>query len=158
MFGRDGRILSGKGIDLSLVGMDRLDARKRVVEILTQDGYYRERQSHPMSLAVCSRSGDVIETMIQPQWCFMLQCGVSDRMGRFVKMRAMADRALKAVETGELKLYPRFHEKHWNRWLGRFLDAKGAYMNVRRYTGLVYIPAIMVGPSNSCLAGCSCKR
>ena len=49
-----------------------------------------------MSLGVCSRSGDVIEPLLKPQW--------------WVNCKTMAARAVDAVRTGELRLIPDFHK------------------------------------------------
>ena len=47
---------------------------------------------HAMSIPVCSRSGDIIEPLLRPQW--------------FVSMQQMASRAIEAVEKGQLKIHP----------------------------------------------------
>ena len=52
----------------SLHGVPRFLARWRVVKALKDFGLYRGEREHPMTLPVCSRSGDVIEPLIKPQW------------------------------------------------------------------------------------------
>ena len=49
-----------------------------------------------MRLGVCSRSGDVIEPLLKPQW--------------WVDCKSMAKRAADAVRDGSLKLVPSFHK------------------------------------------------
>ena len=61
-----------------------------------------------MTLPVCSRSGDVIEPLIKPQW--------------FLKTQRMYQRALEAVQTGELRLKPEFYQKEWSHWLTNHVD------------------------------------
>ena len=50
------------------LGMGRFEARGRLVEKLSEVGCYRGEEGHPMRLGVCSRSADVVEPMIKPQW------------------------------------------------------------------------------------------
>ena len=53
----------------SLQKMNRFDARHMIVEELKALGLYRgKNENHAMRLARCSRSGDVIEPMVMPQW------------------------------------------------------------------------------------------
>jgi valyl-tRNA synthetase len=51
------------------VGQDRFDVRSKVIEQLEQLGHYQGKDDkHIMRIAVCSRSGDIIEPLLQPQW------------------------------------------------------------------------------------------
>jgi valyl-tRNA synthetase len=61
-----------------------------------------------MRLGVCSRSGDILEPMITPQW--------------YVNCNGMAKRATDAVRNGELKIVPAEHEKTWFNWLDNIRD------------------------------------
>ena len=65
-------------------------------------GLFKGSKSHPMSVPVCSRSGDVIEMLLKPQW--------------FIDTKDMARRALEAGRN-ELVFHPESHAKTWNRWL-----------------------------------------
>lgn len=49
-------------------GMMRYDARVEVEKALEAKGLLRGKDPHKMRLGVCSRSGDIIEPMITPQW------------------------------------------------------------------------------------------
>ena len=49
-------------------GMPRFDARTSVLEALKKEGLYRETKDHPMVVPVCSRSKDIVEPLIKPQW------------------------------------------------------------------------------------------
>ncbi|OWF42659.1 valine--tRNA ligase-like [Mizuhopecten yessoensis] len=84
-------------------GMRRFEARKAVLEALKKKGLYKETKENPMVVPICSRSKDVIEPLLKPQW--------------YVSMQSMADKAVKAVREGELKLIPDMHEKTWYNWL-----------------------------------------
>jgi valyl-tRNA synthetase len=61
-----------------------------------------------MRLGLCSRSGDILEPMITPQW--------------YVNCNGMAKRSTDAVRNGELKIVPADHEKTWFHWLDNIQD------------------------------------
>ncbi|KAF9575076.1 hypothetical protein EC968_004301 [Mortierella alpina] len=89
--------------------MNRFDARDRIVEELKELGVYRgENTNHAMRLGKCSRSGDVIEPMVMPQW--------------YIKCDGMAQRALKDAESKNLTFHPESAIKDWNRWLENIQD------------------------------------
>ena len=48
--------------------MKRYHARKAVIKALTEKGLYIETTDNPMKLQVCSKSGDIIEPILKPQW------------------------------------------------------------------------------------------
>lgn len=83
--------------------LDRFKARWMIVKKLTEDGHYIEKKPHPMSIGLCSRSGDIIEPLIQPQW--------------FVTCTGLANNAAKAVREGEISVYPSTSKQDWYRWL-----------------------------------------
>ena len=61
-----------------------------------------------MRLGLCSRSGDILEPMITPQW--------------YVNCDSMAERAATAVRNGDLKIVPEEQEKTWFQWLDNIRD------------------------------------
>ncbi|KAF2074509.1 hypothetical protein CYY_004177 [Polysphondylium violaceum] len=89
-------------------GMDRLDARPMVIETLKEKGLYHSKSPHPTTLAICSRSGDLLEPVLKPQW--------------YVKCKDMADRAVDYVKSGEIKVVPESFQDNWNRWLTNIQD------------------------------------
>ncbi|KAK3087210.1 hypothetical protein FSP39_003149 [Pinctada imbricata] len=84
-------------------GMKRFDARKAVLEALKEKKLYRETKENPMVVPICSRSKDVIEPLLKPQW--------------YVKMKEMSDDAVECVRSGELKIIPELYKKTWYNWL-----------------------------------------
>ena len=48
--------------------MKRFDARVAVLEALKEKGLYRETKEHQMVVPICSRSKDIVEPLIKPQW------------------------------------------------------------------------------------------
>jgi len=84
-------------------GIDRFDVRELIVEELKKLCLYRGSRDHAMKVARCSRSGDVIEWLIKPQW--------------FVDCSSMARRTLDLSRTGNLQIRPARWSKTWERWL-----------------------------------------
>ncbi|XP_076047718.1 valine--tRNA ligase-like [Oratosquilla oratoria] len=89
-------------------GMHRFDARKAILEGLSKLGLNRGSKDHAMVLPVCSRTRDVIEPRLKPQW--------------FINCQEMAAEALKVVEGGELQLFPEEHKVKWRSWLENVRD------------------------------------
>ncbi|KAM3957167.1 LOW QUALITY PROTEIN: valyl-tRNA synthetase [Aphomia sociella] len=89
-------------------GMKRFDVRRNVTKALEELKLYRETKSNPMVVPLCSRSKDVVEPMLKPQW--------------YIKCDKMAAEAIKAVKTGELKIIPEVHEKIWYHWMEEIRD------------------------------------
>ena len=89
-------------------GMMRYDARIAVEEALKEKGLYVGKEPNKMRLGLCSRSGDILEPMITPQW--------------YVNCTGMAKRSTDAVRNGELKIVPAEHEKTWFHWLDNIRD------------------------------------
>jgi len=89
-------------------GLKRFDAREEVIKALSERSLYRGKRSNPMTIAICSRSKDIIEPMMKPQW--------------WVNCRAMADRAIQVVREGKLEILPATHKDTWYRWLENIHD------------------------------------
>ncbi|KAF9358476.1 hypothetical protein BGX34_008922 [Mortierella sp. NVP85] len=105
---KDGTFNSNCGSE-AFKNMNRFDAREKIVQELQTLGLYRgKNEQHSMRLARCSRSGDVIEPMVMPQW--------------FIKCDSMAQRALKDADNQNLVFHPESAIKDWNRWLENIQD------------------------------------
>jgi valyl-tRNA synthetase len=89
-------------------GMKRFTARRAIVEALDEKGLYRGKADNPMRLGLCSRSKDVIEPMLKPQW--------------WVNCQQMAADACEAARSKELEILPPFMEPTWFRWLENIRD------------------------------------
>lgn len=48
--------------------MPRFEARKAVLKALEDLGLFRGTKDNPMVVPVCSRSKDIVEPLIKPQW------------------------------------------------------------------------------------------
>lgn len=84
-------------------GLDRFDARVALRRTLTELGVFRSSEPHAMALAVCSRTGDVLEPTVRAQW--------------WVRTQDMAQRSLAMVRSGAMTLTPRSAEEQWAHWL-----------------------------------------
>uniref|UniRef100_A0A8C3ICW9 Valine--tRNA ligase, mitochondrial n=1 Tax=Chrysemys picta bellii TaxID=8478 RepID=A0A8C3ICW9_CHRPI len=133
VIGEDGAMTAECGDWLQ--GLNRFVAREKVVSALKERGLYRGMKDHAMALPLCSRSGDVVENLLKSQW--------------FLRCEEMAQRALEAVESGHLKLTPKFHEKNWRTWLSNISD----WCISRQLWWGHQIPAYQVSVSGSCDLG-----
>eukprot|EP01133_Synstelium_polycarpum_P014797 gene14797-17491_t len=106
MFTDEGLINENGGEEFK--GLPRFDARNKVVEALKAKNLFRGMKDNKMRIGFCSRSKDVIEPMIKPQW--------------YVKCDEMAAKAVKAVQDGDLQLIPPSHNVTWFRWLESIRD------------------------------------
>ena len=74
------------------VGMDRFDARKEIVKLLKEQGALVKDEDYTTRLGFSQRTNAVVEPRISTQW--------------FVAMRTLADKALLAVTSGEVRIHP----------------------------------------------------
>ena len=105
VFTEDGRMNARCG---KYAGMHRFDCRREIVADLSAMGALKSVDAFPMRVPVCSRSGDVVEPMLKPQW--------------YVRCGDMAKKAMAAVEDGHVGMSPMKAGKTWNRWLADIQD------------------------------------
>jgi valyl-tRNA synthetase len=89
-------------------GLDRFEARTRIVEDLRSKGFLVKEEAHRHAIALSSRSGDVIEPLLSEQW--------------FVKMAPLAKPALKAYRAGRIKFVPERYGRTYEQWLENIRD------------------------------------
>lgn len=89
-------------------GMKRFEARAAVLNALKEKGLYRGKEPNKMIVPICSRSKDVIEPLLKPQW--------------YVKCGEMARNALNAVHTNQLAVIPEMFIKTWDNWMENIRD------------------------------------
>uniref|UniRef100_A0A1B6D572 valine--tRNA ligase n=2 Tax=Clastoptera arizonana TaxID=38151 RepID=A0A1B6D572_9HEMI len=90
------------------IGLRRFDARESIMNELKKIGLLRDIKPHPMNIPMCSRSGDVVEYLLKPQW--------------FISCKEMSEKAIEAVKSGQLKIEPITFEKTWFTWLENIKD------------------------------------
>ncbi|XP_044001066.1 valine--tRNA ligase isoform X2 [Aphidius gifuensis] len=105
IFDEEGIIIGDCG---KFTGMKRFHARKMIIDELTEKNLFVEIKDNPMVVPMCSRSKDIVEPMIKPQW--------------YVKCDDMAKDAMEVVNNGELKIIPEQHKKTWEHWMTGIRD------------------------------------
>lgn len=89
-------------------GLDRYEARKRIVEELDREGLLVRIEDYSHNVGTHDRCGTTIEPMIKQQW--------------FVKMDELIKPAVEAVKKGEIKLIPERMEKIYFNWTDNIRD------------------------------------
>ncbi|MBP5453817.1 MAG: valine--tRNA ligase, partial [Lachnospiraceae bacterium] len=89
-------------------GLDRYEARKRIVEDLDKLGLLVEIEDYSHNVGTCYRCGTTVEPMIKKQW--------------FVKMDELIKPAVNAVKTGDIKLVPESMDKTYYNWTDNIRD------------------------------------
>lgn len=101
----DGKINDNGG---AYSGMDRFEARKKVIKDLEEQGLFVKKEAHTHSVGRCYRCETVVEPYLSKQW--------------FVKMKPLAERALKAHKEGKTTFYPDRWTKVYTNWLEGIRD------------------------------------
>ncbi|HTW58071.1 MAG TPA: valine--tRNA ligase [Terriglobales bacterium] len=89
-------------------GLDRFEARKRVLEDLREQGFLVGEKDHTLAIGKCDRCGTVIEPRLSEQW--------------FIKIKPLADRAREAVESGEITIVPENYRTIYLNWMANIHD------------------------------------
>lgn len=89
-------------------GLDRYEARKQVVKDLEELGYLVKVEPHSHALGECYRCSTVIEPRVSKQW--------------FVKMKPLAEPAIKVVREGDLQFIPERFARIYIGWLENIRD------------------------------------
>lgn len=89
-------------------GMKRFHARRAVTEALKAKGLYVETKDNPMTVPICSRSGDIVEPVIKPQW--------------WVDCKPLAKAAVEAVEKQKMIITPDQSRREFHRWMENTQD------------------------------------
>ena len=99
-------------------GLDRFVARKAVVADLEAAGALVEVKKHKLMVPRCARTGQVIEPMLTDQWFVaMNQVGKGDTTGK-----SIAQKAIDAVQSGEVKFVPENWVNTYNQWMNNITD------------------------------------
>ena len=89
-------------------GLDRYEARRRIVADLEARGDLEGARPHEMIIGRCQRSNDVIEPRLKTQW--------------FIRTGPLAAAALETTRSGEVRIVPSRFEKVWESWLTNIHD------------------------------------
>ena len=89
-------------------GMDLLEARYKIVDKLKEIGVLEKEEEYVHNVAKCERCKNTIEPKISEQW--------------FVKMKELAEPAIKVVKNDEVKFVPKRYEKTYFNWMENIQD------------------------------------
>ena len=89
-------------------GLDRFEARKRVVADLEKQGLLERIEPHKLTVPVGDRSGAVLEPWLTSQW--------------YVKIAPLAEPAIQAVEDGRIRFVPETWSKTYFQWMRNIQD------------------------------------
>jgi valyl-tRNA synthetase len=89
-------------------GLDRFEARKRVVDDLQAAGLIERIEPYRHAIGHSSRSGAVVEPLISMQW--------------YVQIEPLATPAIEAVQDGRIQFVPRHFERTYLHWMENIRD------------------------------------
>ncbi len=89
-------------------GQDRFTCRINILKDLIQEGLFSKEENYTHSIGHCFRCDTIVEPRVSKQW--------------FVKMKPLAEPAIKAVENGKVELIPSNWNKVYYDWLKNIKD------------------------------------
>ena len=92
----------------AFAGLDRFEARKRVVEELEKLGLLEKIEPYKLSLRKCQRCKTIVEPLVSTQW--------------WAKMKPLAEPAIQAVEDGRITFVPENWSKTYFEWMYNIRD------------------------------------
>jgi len=105
VIGEDGCMTAEAG---AYAGLDRFDARKKVLAHLEAQGLLEKTETHMHSVGHCYRCKNIVEPNLSLQW--------------FVKVGPLADMAIEAVKDGRTRIIPSNWEKTYFEWMNNIRD------------------------------------
>jgi len=101
----DGKMNAAAG---AYAGMDRFEARKKIVEDLKTLGLLEKITEHTNAIGLCERSKTIVEPRASTQW--------------FCRMKPLAEPAIAAVERGEIQIVPDNRREEYFNWMKNIRD------------------------------------
>ncbi|MCU0521267.1 MAG: valine--tRNA ligase [Anaerolineae bacterium] len=89
-------------------GMDRFGCRKAIVADFEKEGLLVKVEPYTHTIGHCQRCDTIVEPMISTQW--------------FVRTKPLAEKAIRAVESGEMRIVPDRFEKVYFHWMETIRD------------------------------------
>jgi valyl-tRNA synthetase len=105
VIGEDARMTADAG---PYAGLDRFEARKRIVADLEKQGLLEKVEPYALALSKCDRCGTIVEPLISTQW--------------FVKTKPLAEKAMAAVNEGRIQFVPENWNKTFFNWMENIRD------------------------------------
>lgn len=126
--------------------MKRFHVRNAILDALKEKGLYIETKDNPMQIPVCSKSGDIIEAILKPQWWVDMK----DVAKEAVKVRA---KTILMPSHGNLLIvhlhYGFAANGSWRAQGPSISRRKGMETMDEQYAGLVYLQTTLVGSQMS---------
>ncbi|MBR1425152.1 valine--tRNA ligase [bacterium] len=104
----EGKMKACGEVPPELHGLDRYEAREKVVGMLSYEKFLLRTREHEHNVGKCQRCGTTIEPLLSEQW--------------FVKMKPLAEEAIAAVKDGRIKFIPERWEKNYLGWMENIRD------------------------------------
>ena len=89
-------------------GLDRLNARKKIIEELSNLGLIEKIEEHTSAIPRGERTGEIVEPYLSDQW--------------FVSAGLLAEKAIKVVKSGEIEFIPKNTENIYFSWMRSIED------------------------------------
>src|SRR5579884_3466209 len=89
-------------------GLDRYEAREKILRDLEEQELFAGIKDHTLAIGKCDRCKTIVEPRLSTQW--------------FIKIQPLADRAIEAVEKGEIKFTPENYAKTYFEWMRNIHD------------------------------------
>jgi valyl-tRNA synthetase len=89
-------------------GLDRFEARKQILTDLKEKDLLEKTEDHKLMIPRGDRSNAIVEPYLTDQW--------------YVKVKPLAEPAIKAVENGSIKFVPKNWEKTYFEWMRNIED------------------------------------
>ena len=105
VIGDDGKMTSEAG---RFEGLDRFEARKAVIKALEKEKLLEEIEPYKHSVGHCYRCHTMVEPNLSRQW--------------FVKVKPLAQQAIKAVKSGQTRIIPDMWTKTYYDWMENIRD------------------------------------
>ncbi|TSE28305.1 Valine--tRNA ligase [Tepidimonas thermarum] len=99
-------------------GLDRFEARRRIVADLEAAGLLVEVKKHRLMVPRCERTGQIVEPMLTDQWFVaMTKVSPQDPTGK-----SIAQKAIDAVASGQVRFVPENWVNTYNQWMNNIQD------------------------------------
>jgi valyl-tRNA synthetase len=92
----------------SLIGLDRFEVRRRVLDDLRSKGFLVKEEPYRYAVGRCYRCQTDVEPYLTPQW--------------FVRTKPLAGPAIRVVEEGRVRIIPPQWEKNYFEWMQNIKD------------------------------------
>ena len=104
----DGKVENHEFIPQELRGLDRFEAREKIIDMLKNQNLLKGVEDHQIQIPKGDRSKTILEPMVSEQW--------------FVKTDEIAKKAIQVVEDDEIRFIPKNWEKTYFEWMYNIQD------------------------------------